>query len=133
MSGTYEERLLGTFMVTESFWSIRYYFAGPDMRHNGTFVTINGSNINTYIDAYRKNWAEYEALKTQIPEGGSFNKRGLQGMAINVGKGDIYQSGVCVDGWHMPISNEKDLNTLLESFESCTNKAPKIMEWLKNN
>jgi hypothetical protein len=137
MNGTYEEDLKsaghGTFRVTKNSWSIRYYFSGPDMRYNGTWVTIEGRDIDKYISAYRANWKEYLSLKTQIPQGGSFNKPGLQGMSINVGSGGIYREGICIDGWHMPINNEKELNALLESFEYCKTKAPTIMEWLSKN
>lgn len=114
-------------------WSIRYYFSGPDLRYNGTWVTIEGKDIDKYISAYRANWEEYQSLKTQIPKGGSFNKRGVQGMSIHVGSGGICRDGICIDYWHMPINNEKELNALLESFEYCKSKAPTIMEWLSKN
>ncbi len=93
MNGTYEENLNsaghGTFRVTKNSWSIRYYFSGPDMRYNGTWVTIEGRDIDKYISAYRANWKEYLSLKTQIPQGGSFNKPGIQEMSINVSSGGI--------------------------------------------
>ena len=54
-------------------------------------------------------------------------------MSINVGSGGIYSDGICIDGWHMPINNEKELIALLESFENCKAKAPIIMEWLSKN
>ena len=137
MNGTYEERLSstgnGTLRVTMNSWSIRYYFPGPDMRYNGTWLTLEGKDIDNYIKAYKANWEEYQSLKTQVPKGGSFRKQGLQGMSINVGSSGIYQDGICIDGWHLPINNEKELTALLESFEYCKTKAPQIMEWLKQN
>jgi hypothetical protein len=53
-------------------------------------------------------------------------------MSINIGSSGIYTNGVCIDQWHLPISKEIELNTLLNSFIYCIEKAPRIMEWLKN-
>ena len=34
----------GDLIVTKDSWRISYYFAGPDLRHNGTFFSIEGKN-----------------------------------------------------------------------------------------
>ncbi|MEQ1620816.1 MAG: hypothetical protein ABL919_05375 [Methylococcales bacterium] len=145
MNGTYEERVCWkgyrsfTFTVNRDSWSIRFYFPGPDARYNGSSLSINQEEIDDYITSYRKNWEEYQLLKNNIPEGGSFRKEisikeGIwKKMSINVGSSGIYADGVCIDYLHLPINDEEELNSLLEQFEYCKSKAPKIMEWLSKN
>lgn len=36
----------GKLNVTENGWYIKYYFNGPDLRYNGEFVTIQGSDVD---------------------------------------------------------------------------------------
>ena len=52
--GEYREPLLsgGELIVTDSSWCIKYYFPGPDLRYNGTFVTIDASKVDEYIAAW---------------------------------------------------------------------------------
>ncbi|MFZ4504654.1 MAG: hypothetical protein ACOYM1_11975 [Methylovulum sp.] len=145
MNGSYEEEVCWkdyrsfTFKVNQDSWGISFYFPGPDARYNGTWLYINQEEIDDYIAAYRKSWEEYQLLKNRIPEGGSFRKEisvkeGIyKTMSINVGSSGIYADGVCIDNWHMPINDEEKLNSLLEQFEYCKSKAPKIMEWLSKN
>ena len=51
--GEYRESLSfgGDFIVSENRWCRKYYFPGPDMRYNETFVAIEGSEIDQYISA----------------------------------------------------------------------------------
>lgn len=138
LSGTYQEQInspgrgIATFIVSSYTWSIRFYFPGPDLRYNGTTITINGDQVQEYLNAYRENWKTFKALKAQTPIGGKpFQKFGEKGMAINVGTNGIYQNGVCLKGWHLPIDTEEKLSCLLDSLEYCIEKAPQIMQWLK--
>ena len=73
-TGSYEEPLPcgGKLKVTKASWEISYYFSGPDLRHNGTFVSVPGKSIEQYISAYLENFAEYEKLKEAIPNSGEF-------------------------------------------------------------
>lgn len=57
MAGKYKENLPysnGELIVTKNMWEISYYFSGPDLRYNGTFFSIEGKQIDSYIDAYKK-------------------------------------------------------------------------------
>ena len=58
MVGTYSEKLKtgGELIVSATSWNIRYYFSGLDRRYNGTFVTLEGKEINKYIDAWADNF-----------------------------------------------------------------------------
>lgn len=131
LHGTYEENLnsagCGTLSITAHSWSIRYYFPGPDARHKGTFFTIRGEDVPGYIQAYKENWEEFQLLKKQIPAGGSFQKRGKNNMGINIGM----MEGVCIDYFHIPIKDEKELTKMITSLESCITKAKSIMHMLK--
>ncbi len=133
MDGTYEEQLqsagYGMWRVTAGGWSIRYYFEGPTARHKGSFFVIPGEQVTQYIEAYRKNWSQYLALKDTVPSGGSFRKEGVKGMGITVGG---FRPGVCIDGWNMPVDNPAELEKLLRSFQSCIDRAGEVMRWLKS-
>lgn len=64
-TGSYEEPLPcgGKLKVTKKDWEISYYFPGPDMRYNGDFITVPGSRVEWYIQAFVENFEEYEHLK----------------------------------------------------------------------
>ena len=53
MNGEYSEKLKsgGELKVSVNNWYIQYYSSGPDLRYNGTFVNIEGKDIDKYIDA----------------------------------------------------------------------------------
>ena len=70
-SGTYTEPLPGggKLQVTTRAWSVEYYFSGPDLRYSGTFVSIGGDELASYVDAFEENWAEYERLQAVAPDG----------------------------------------------------------------
>lgn len=67
--GTYEEPLPcgGQLKVSVQSWETTYYFSRPDLRYNGTFVSIPGKQVRAYIDAFRKNWTEDQKLKGTVP------------------------------------------------------------------
>jgi hypothetical protein len=129
-NGTYEEILAcgGALQITKGSWKIRHYFPGPDLRHNGTFVEIPGSDLPKYIDAYEENWKEYQLLRMSIPEEGEFQKVAKQGMALRIGK---FHPGVCIIAYHMPINSESALKKLLDGYHYALERAPKIQGLLK--
>lgn len=123
--GTYEESLPcgGQLKVSVQSWEITYYFSGPDLRYNGTFVSIPGKQVREYIDAFSENWAEYQKLKQTIPAGGEFSKTGAMGMSIRI---DAFNSGVCLQSYHMPIASEDQLKAVIAGYEYATNRAKEV-------
>lgn len=49
MNGEYSEKLKsgGDLIVSSKSWYIRYYFPGPDLRYNGTFVNVPGVKLTS--------------------------------------------------------------------------------------
>ncbi len=127
--GTYEEPLPGggKLKVTTTSWEIAYYFPGPDMRYNGTFVTVPGSSVELYISAFIENWAEYEKLKTAIPKDGEFTKPGKNGMVIRIGR---FAQGVCIRSHHMPINSKQRLDQVITGYRYAAERAPRIQAFL---
>ncbi|NCI77290.1 hypothetical protein [Acinetobacter kanungonis] len=127
--GTYQEELScgGTLKVHKNSWEISYYFAGVDLRYNGTFVSIPGSSINDYILAFKENWEDYEQLKSAIPSGGEFTKDGKLGMSIRIGR---FKEGVCLRSYHMPISSKKQLESIIKTYKYASERAPQIQKFL---
>ena len=127
--GTYEENLpcSGKLKVTRLTWEIQYYFPGPDLRHNGTFVTVSGNSIDHYISAFKDNWIEYEHLKSTIPAGGEFTKKGKMGMNIRIG---AYHQGVCIKDYHMPICTKHRVESIIDGYLYAKEKAQQIQIFL---
>lgn len=130
MEGTYSEKLKtgGELIVLPLNWNIRYYFSGPDQRYNGTFVTLNGNEIDKYIDAWADNFEKYMKLKETVPAGGQFETVGNMNMTIRIG----FAEGVCLRSYHMPIRTHEKIVEVISDYEYARNRALKIMEMLKN-
>lgn len=128
-AGTYEEILPcgGKLRVTKNSWEIFYYFSGPDSRYSGDIVTIQGSAIRQYAEAFRDNWLEYQSLKKSIPEGGEFSKAGKLDMTIRVGK---FAEGVCIRSYHMPVNTLEKLKEVTNGYLYAEKRVPQIQEFL---
>jgi len=133
MGGNYEEKLPfreGKLLVSKTLYKIEFYFSGPDLRYNGTWLRIWQHDIDRYVDAYEKNWQKYLDLKKMKEKlGDSFSTTGDLGMKINVGG---YFDGVCIKSYHMPIRTEKELKKLIDAFHWAKEKGPKIMAFLNS-
>lgn len=129
-SGEYKEKLNsgGELSVTAKSWSIEYYFQGPDLRYNGTFVTIPGSDIDKYIAAWKNNFKKYIQLKQIIPAGGSFDTSAEMGMCIRIG----FSEGVCLRSYHMPIRTEKKMNQIISDYNFAKKRAQQIQKLLQS-
>jgi hypothetical protein len=128
-TGTYEELLPcgGKLKVSRTTWEISYYFSGPDLRYNGTLVSVPGNSVEKYIDAFTENWNEYKRLKATIPKGGEFSTNGKMGMTIWIGN---FVQGVCLCSYHMPISSAQQLDKVVKSYRYAAQRAPKIQSFL---
>ena len=129
-TGKYEERLpcSGTLSVTDSDWSIRYYFPGPTARHNGTFFTIPGRSVPEYITILRENWDQLEALKAAVPTGGEFSKTGKLSTSIRIG---TFAAGVCLHYHYLPINTKKQLDEVIAGFEYAIQRAARVQTMLQ--
>jgi hypothetical protein len=130
-AGTYEEKLPcgGSLKITKTSWQIAYYFSGPDMRYNGTFVHVHGGSIEQYIQAFIDNWEEYEKLRSIIPKGGDFSMDGKMGMTIRIAG---FANGVCIQSYHLPISSKQRLDQIVEGYRYAQQRAPQIQAFLKS-
>lgn len=126
----YEERLPcgGALKIYQNKWEIKYYFSGPDLRYNGTFVTIPGEKIDEYIAAYRENFAEFLNLKQANPMD-KVDKPGKMGMRIRV---KDYFEGVCVGSYHMPIANQEKLEKLISGYRHAESRVNFVQAFLKS-
>ncbi len=131
MNGEYTEKLStgGELKVTPSMWCISYYFSGPDLRYNGTFVSIPGKEIDEYIQAWRDNFKKYLDLKKAIPKDGEYNTYGEKNMSIRIGN---WCSGVCLKSYHMPINNEEELEAVLCDYEYAKKRAHQLQTVLSS-
>lgn len=129
-AGTYTETLPcgGKLEVTKQSWQIEYYLPGPDRRHNGEFLRIQGSSLEKYIDALMANWTDFQTLKAAIPSGGEFNKEGKLGMSIRVGG---YHEGVCLKSYHMPVNTQAGFEKILAGYRYALQRAPQVAAFLQ--
>ena len=130
MSGEYVEKLStgGELHIAINSWHIRYYFQGPDLRYNGTFVYVYDKEIDAYMEAWKENYKKYVQLKTSIPSNGQFETQGLKGMSIRIGG---FHEGVCIKSYHMPINNEMKINEIINEYKSAKEKALKVQNMLR--
>ncbi|WP_300296006.1 hypothetical protein [uncultured Intestinimonas sp.] len=131
MNGQYSEKLIsgGELIVSIDSWNIKYYFPGPDLRYNGIFVTVKGSEIEKYISAWKSNYSRYLLLKKSIPVDGDFCTTGEMGMSIRIGR---FFEGVCLYSYHMPIKTVEKLNQVISDYQYAKERAVKLQELLHN-
>jgi hypothetical protein len=132
LNGEYVEKMKcgAELHVSKSDWYLRFYFPGPDLRHNGEFLTIPGNQMLDFISAYKSNFATYLKLKESIPANGSFTQNGMMGMKINI---NGYFNGVCIKSYHLPINTQDKLNEILTEFQEVIIKSKKILTLLNNS
>ena len=126
-NGVYSEKLKtgGELKVDAKGWLIQYYFPGPDRRYNGTFVKINGQDINKYIKAWRANYRKYSDLKKEIPEGGTYQVDGEMYMKIYIG-GPF--DGVCLRSYHMCTRTSDKIEAIIRDYEYALTRATQIQK-----
>ena len=136
MYSEYKEDLLsgGALIVTKKGWWIEYYFNGPDFRHNGQSVTISSIEIDSYIEAYKKNFEKYLSLHEVIPKGGEFECKGDCNMTIGYGG---YRNGVTIAHWYnhlsnscFPIKTKDDLDKVINDYQYCKRRSEEITSLL---
>jgi len=130
MNGEFVQSLKtgGKLKVSSSGWEIEYYFAGPDLRYNGTFKRIYGNEIDKYINAWRNNFKKYQDLRESIPSGGDFSTSGEMGMTIRIGG---WRDGVCLTSYEMPLNTQKQIDDVIAEYENAKKTAKKLQQILK--
>ena len=123
--------------MTSTGWSIFYYFSGPDFRHNGESITVQGSEVDKYIKAYKNNFERYKSLMESIPPDGDFYTKGECKMNIGVTK---YHKGVTISQWYnhlspscFPIDSDDKLKQIIGDYEYSKLKAKEIRELVFDN
>jgi hypothetical protein len=133
MSNIYKETKIlgcgGVLSVTSSGWEISYYFPGPDRRYNGSTFVIQSHLISGYIEAFEKNWDEFENTKLALKDS-TVEKFGERGMVIRCG--GIAQ-GICLEQSNVFINSKKRLVEVINSFQFALSEAPKIQNNLLAN
>ena len=136
MNGKYIEPLSsgGDLVVTAEEWYIKYYFLGPDFRHNGEIKTVEAKDVKQYIDAFKKNFDKYQTLLQVIPSNGEFQTKGECNMNIGIGK---YREGVTISQWYnhlsgscFPIDNQEKLDKVILDYIYCEERAEEIKKKL---
>lgn len=132
MNDEYTEKLThrGELKVQKKTWCIQYYFPGPDRRYNGTFVQIDGNNIDRYISALRKNFEKYLALNKSVQSNTPIALKGDMGMTIIIG-GRL--TGVGLASYHMLIDSESELEKIIKEFKAAEIRAKEIQAMLKSS
>jgi hypothetical protein len=132
MNDEYTEKLThrGELKVQKKTWCIQYYFPGPDRRYNGTFVQIDGNNIDRYISALRKNFEKYLALNKSVQSNTPIALKGDMGMTIIIG-GRL--TGVGLASYHMLINSESELEKIIKEFKAAEIRAKEIQAMLKSS
>ncbi len=122
----------GELIVTADEWFVQFYFSGPDLRHNGQFVTIPSEKIDTYIEAFKENFLKFKELQKSIPEGGEFTIKGICNMNIGCGR---YCYGVTIAEWYnhlrnscYPICNQVQLDKVICDLQYCKLRANEIFK-----
>lgn len=130
MTGEYSEELPisgGRLIVTKNSYKINFYFPGPDLRYNGTWLDIQSNRLDSYIKAYKTNWETYIKFKSlKLP--GEMKQDGAENMSIYIGG---YFDGVCITSYHLPITTEEKLNSVISEFEFAKLRGKEIQEFLK--
>ena len=129
-SGAYSEEIGkgGKLVVTRHSWHLEYYWAGPDLRYNGTFKRVPGADIDDYINAWKANFEKYLELRAAIPKGGEFVQPGAMGMQIRVHTS--LGRGVCLQSYHCSVRTEQYLKEMVNSYLDAKHKASVIQRML---
>ena len=122
LSGKYSELLPcgGELQIWSHGWQIHYYFPGPDLRYNGTLVEIPGKDVEEYARSFEQNWEDYQRLRIVMAGVGNLERHGMCGMIIRVGG---FADGVCLRGYHMPISTIERLRQVVDGFRCAIARA----------
>ena len=60
---------------------------------------------------------------------GTYQKFGEAGMKISIGG---FRDGVCIDGWHMNVKTQEEIDRIVEDYEKAKEKAIAIQKMLKS-
>jgi hypothetical protein len=98
----------GKLTASEAGFALSFYFPGPDLRYNGTFLKIDGALLPQYIAAWKDNWRNYQIMCRDLPSF-TFMTEGELVMKIDANGVRLYKLNVTTDA---------ELKTMLSVFES---------------
>lgn len=131
--GEYKEKLEsgGSLVVNDKDWFIEYYFPGPDLRYNGSFVRIPSKSIDKYIEAWKNNFATYVKLKEllNLDKDSKFQQSGEEGMIIRIG--GIAEGVFIANGWTMNVTKKERIDKIINDYENSKERAIEIQKMLK--
>ena len=130
MIGTYSEPLIGggELRVTLQRAIAHFYFAGPDLRYNGTLVEFPAAELPAYADMLRKAWQERQALLASVPPGASMEVPSGP-YVIRVGG---YFSGLSFARTHQVLARSTaDVETVADGFRKSAERVPMIQATLR--
>ena len=86
----------GKLTAREAGFELSFYFPGPDLRYNGTFLKIDGALLPQYIAAWEDNWRNYQAMCKDLPSI-AFTTEGELAMKIDASGVSLYKLSVTTD------------------------------------
>jgi hypothetical protein len=128
-TGHYEETLPdgSRLKVYADHWEIEYYFQGPDLRYNGTFIRFAACQVPRLITEYQKAWQRYCDLKRATEPGSELTLDLSMNITIRVGG---HFDGVCLACYHDPVNAESGLQRKLSSYTLALERAPSIQQMI---
>lgn len=98
----------GKLTAREAGYELSFYFPGPDLRYNGTFLKINDAMFPQYIAAWEVNWRNYQSMRRTLPSI-TFTTEGELGMQIDACGVRLYT---------LSVTTDEELATMLGVFKS---------------
>jgi hypothetical protein len=119
-------KCFGKLVVNNDNWQIEFTLPGPDGRYNPTYKVIKSDQIQSYIDAYRSNWATYCILKEKLGNSTiGVIVDGVNDMTIRIKE---YPSGVCIDYYKLPLRTEEEVEKMISDLKWAKNRALELKE-----
>jgi len=106
----------GTLIAREAGFELLFYFPGPDLRYNGTFLKIEGALLHQYIEAWHENWLTFKEMYMTMPDV-SFAATGTHGMRINI-------SGIRLQG--LLVASDDELGAMVAVFQRALERGKEL-------
>ncbi|MDN2713692.1 hypothetical protein [Janthinobacterium sp. SUN120] len=112
----------GKLTACEAGYELSFYFPGPDLRYNGTFLKINDVLLPQYITAWEVNWRNYQFMRRNLPSS-TFTSEGELGMKIDASGVGLYK---------LRITTDDELATMLSVFQNALARGKELQSDICN-